>query len=29
MTIAKQVTFDFSGLLPEAQTLAREVAAIY
>jgi len=29
MTIAKQVTFDVSGLIPEAQTLASEVAAIY
>lgn len=29
MTLEKQVTFDVSGLIPEAQTIAREVAAIY
>ncbi|MCE7986682.1 MAG: hypothetical protein DYG89_36375 [Caldilinea sp. CFX5] len=29
MTIAKKVTFDVSGLIPEAQAIAREVAAIY
>ena len=29
MTMAKKVTFDVSGLIPEAQTIAREVATIY
>lgn len=29
MTIAKKVTFDLSGLIPEARNVAREVAAIY
>ena len=29
MIMAQKVTFDVSGLIPEAQTLAREVATIY